>query len=142
MDGFRFDLMGLIDTTTMKQLTAELHTEVSPSILLYGEPWGAMESPLGDDMTLKGAQPGAGFTVLTTFSVKRLKGTAMGRAPDSLQTQTVRKKRCGQCTGSHPSGIWNVVVDQGQAGTQTLRTVKGGEVRVPGISMTVMYSSE
>lgn len=40
VDGFRFDLMGLIDTTTMKELAAELHAEVSPSILLYGEPWG------------------------------------------------------------------------------------------------------
>ena len=63
VDGFRFDLMGLIDTTTMKQLAAELHAEVSPSILLYGEPWGALDSPLGDDMTLKGTQRGAGFAV-------------------------------------------------------------------------------
>lgn len=74
VDGFRFDLMGLIDTTTMKELAAELHAEVSPSILLYGEPWGALESPLGDQMTLKGAQRKAGFAVFND----NLRGTIKG----------------------------------------------------------------
>ncbi|MEO8377357.1 MAG: type I pullulanase, partial [Candidatus Sumerlaeota bacterium] len=40
VDGFRFDLMGLIDKETMTQLRAEL-TKINPSILLYGEPWAA-----------------------------------------------------------------------------------------------------
>ncbi|WP_340014120.1 type I pullulanase [Paenibacillus sp. FSL K6-1318] len=78
VDGFRFDLMGLIDTTTMKQLAAELHAEVSPSILLYGEPWGALDSPLGHDMTLKGAQRGAGFAVFNDNFRGVIKGDSDG----------------------------------------------------------------
>jgi type I pullulanase len=74
VDGFRFDLMGLIDTTTMKELTAE----VSPSILLYGEPWGALESPLGDQMTLKGAQREAGFAVFNDNLRGAIKGDSDG----------------------------------------------------------------
>ncbi|MGC5774217.1 type I pullulanase [Paenibacillus pabuli] len=78
VDGFRFDLMGLIDTATMKELAAELHAEVSPSILLYGEPWGALESPLGDQMTLKGAQREAGFAVFNDNFRGTIKGDSDG----------------------------------------------------------------
>lgn len=78
VDGFRFDLMGLIDFTTMKQLASELHSEVSPSILLYGEPWGAMESPLGDEMTLKGTQRKAGFAVFNDNFRGVIKGDSDG----------------------------------------------------------------
>ncbi|MBR2564112.1 MAG: type I pullulanase [Paenibacillus sp.] len=78
IDGFRFDLMGLIDIDTMKELANELHSEVSSSILLYGEPWGAMESPLGDEMTLKGAQRGAGFAVFNDNFRGVIKGDSDG----------------------------------------------------------------
>ncbi|PZT55776.1 type I pullulanase [Paenibacillus silvae] len=78
VDGFRFDLMGLMDSTTMKQLTSELHTRVSPSILLYGEPWGALDSPLADEMTLKGTQRGAGFAVFNDNFRGVIKGDSDG----------------------------------------------------------------
>ncbi|MBB6022024.1 type I pullulanase [Paenibacillus sp. JGP012] len=78
VDGFRFDLMGLMDITTMKQLASELHTRVSPSILLYGEPWGALESPLADKMTLKGTQRGAGFAVFNDNFRGVIKGDSDG----------------------------------------------------------------
>ena len=38
--GFRFDLMGLIDTVTMKQAKEALY-EIDPDIYLYGEGWAA-----------------------------------------------------------------------------------------------------
>ncbi|AWB44472.1 type I pullulanase [Paenibacillus sp. CAA11] len=38
IDGFRFDLMGLLDVNTMNELRRRLD-EVDPSILLYGEGW-------------------------------------------------------------------------------------------------------
>lgn len=40
IDGFRFDLMGLIDLTTLQQAKAELRA-IYPSLLFYGEPWAA-----------------------------------------------------------------------------------------------------
>ena len=38
IDGFRFDLMGLIDTTTMKEVRAALN-KIDPSIIIVGEGW-------------------------------------------------------------------------------------------------------
>lgn len=38
IDGFRFDLMGLLDIETMNELRLELD-KISPSILIYGEGW-------------------------------------------------------------------------------------------------------
>ena len=45
IDGFRFDLMGIYDIETMKQIRAALDT-VDPSILMYGEGWTGGDSPL------------------------------------------------------------------------------------------------
>lgn len=38
LDGFRFDLMGLHDLETMRQIEAELHT-INPYAMIYGEGW-------------------------------------------------------------------------------------------------------
>lgn len=46
LGGFRFDLMGLHDLETMKQLNAEL-VKINPSITVYGEPWTGGTSTLG-----------------------------------------------------------------------------------------------
>ncbi|MCH5172468.1 MAG: type I pullulanase [Erysipelotrichales bacterium] len=39
LSGFRFDLMGLIDTTTMEQVYEQC-AEVYNHVMVYGEPWG------------------------------------------------------------------------------------------------------
>ncbi|WP_055428243.1 type I pullulanase [Bifidobacterium aesculapii] len=49
VDGFRFDLMGLLDQTTMKQVRAALD-EIDPGILVIGEGWD-MTDALGDQET-------------------------------------------------------------------------------------------
>ena len=41
IDGFRFDLMGIHDQETMRQIRAALD-EIDPTILTYGEGWAAM----------------------------------------------------------------------------------------------------
>jgi pullulanase len=45
IDGFRFDLMAIHDTTTMNEVAAELK-EINPSLFVYGEGWTAGDSPL------------------------------------------------------------------------------------------------
>jgi len=45
VDGFRFDLMGIHDITTMKAIAHALNA-VRPNLLLYGEGWTAAPSPL------------------------------------------------------------------------------------------------
>ena len=41
IDGFRFDLMGIHDQETMRQIRAALD-KIDPTILIYGEGWAAM----------------------------------------------------------------------------------------------------
>ena len=45
IDGYRFDLMALIDQETMRQAERELRA-INPGIILYGEPWTGGSSPL------------------------------------------------------------------------------------------------
>ncbi|HLK96482.1 MAG TPA: type I pullulanase, partial [Hymenobacter sp.] len=45
VDGFRFDLMGVLDLRTMRAVRVALD-EIDPSIFVYGEGWTAKESPL------------------------------------------------------------------------------------------------
>ena len=47
LGGFRFDLMGLHDITTMNKLTAECQ-KVNPDIVIYGEPWTGGSSTMPD----------------------------------------------------------------------------------------------
>jgi pullulanase len=47
IDGFRFDLMALIDQETMRQADRELR-KLHPGIILFGEPWTGGNSPLRD----------------------------------------------------------------------------------------------
>ncbi len=49
MDGFRVDLMGIHDITTMNEIANALH-EIDPSIFIYGEGWKAGDSPLADSL--------------------------------------------------------------------------------------------
>ncbi len=49
IDGFRFDLMGLHDTDTLNDIRTSLDEQLSDkTILLYGEPWIADESPMAE----------------------------------------------------------------------------------------------
>ena len=49
IDGFRFDLMGVHDITTMDLISKELH-KINPGILIYGEGWTAGQSTLPDSL--------------------------------------------------------------------------------------------
>ena len=49
VDGFRFDLMGVLDIETMNELSDRLH-EINPSIILYGEGWTGDASVLPEYM--------------------------------------------------------------------------------------------
>jgi pullulanase len=45
VDGFRFDLMGIFDTETIKIIRSELD-KTNPGLVLYGEGWAADQSPM------------------------------------------------------------------------------------------------
>jgi pullulanase len=48
-DGFRFDLMGIIDIETMNQVRKRLDL-IDPNIFIYGEGWIAAESPYPESL--------------------------------------------------------------------------------------------
>lgn len=75
IDGFRFDLMGLIDKQTMTELTKELKEEVDPSILIYGEPWTGGTSSLDSSLqNYKGTQKDRGYAVFNDNFRSAIKG--------------------------------------------------------------------
>lgn len=73
IDGFRFDLMALMDTITMYEIVEELRSEVNPTLLIYGEPWTGGDSPLADK-TVKGTQRGKGFAMFNDHFRQAIKG--------------------------------------------------------------------
>ena len=49
VDGFRFDLMGILDLETMKNIRTELD-KTNPGLFLYGEGWAADQSPMPEHL--------------------------------------------------------------------------------------------
>jgi pullulanase len=71
VDGFRFDLMGLIDLETMVSIVEELRA-IKPDIIIYGEPWTGGETPIIP--LSKGSQKGRGFSVFGDHFRDAVKG--------------------------------------------------------------------
>lgn len=71
VDGFRFDLLGLMDRATIELIVSELRA-LDPQLLLYGEPWAGGTTPL--EIAHKGAQRGRGWAVFNDHFRDALKG--------------------------------------------------------------------
>lgn len=84
VDGFRFDLMGLIDLETVKEIVRELRA-IDPNLLIYGEPWAGGSTPI--EITGKGAQRGNGWAVFNDHYRDALKGNVFdARATGFIQS--------------------------------------------------------
>jgi pullulanase len=84
VDGFRFDLMALIDQETIRQADRELRA-IHPGIILFGEPWTGGTSPL------------------TTKTDK----TALRQVPAGAFNDDFRNALKGQPDGNEPGWIQN-----------------------------------
>jgi len=84
VDGFRFDLMGLIDLETMKQVKTEL-AKAHPHILVYGEPWTGGATPLSP-ITDKQHVAGSGVGAFNDHFRDAIKGDRDGGAAGFIQT--------------------------------------------------------
>lgn len=65
IDGFRFDLAGLIDTETMNEVVASVHKK-HPDVLFYGEGW-----------SMNTAVTKSGYTLTTQDNIEQVSGFAM-----------------------------------------------------------------
>lgn len=72
VDGFRFDLLGLIDLETIHRAATELKS-IHPHILVYGEPWIGGLSPI--KITDKGSQRSKGFGVFNDTFRNAVRGS-------------------------------------------------------------------
>lgn len=95
VDGFRIDLLGLLDQETMLLLVDELRA-IDPHLLIYGEPWGGGTSPI--ELTTKGKQWGRGWAVFNDEFRDALKGNVFdARAMGFIQ--------CGNNINAVKTGI-------------------------------------
>ncbi|MBO8129902.1 MAG: type I pullulanase [Candidatus Marinimicrobia bacterium] len=82
IDGFRLDLMGLIDLETLKLAVKELK-KIRPDIFIYGEPWIVGETPIKP--TLKGDQKSTGIAVFNDNFRDAIKGPWYNTEPGYIQ---------------------------------------------------------
>ena len=75
-DGYRFDLMGLIDIDTCRAVVHSLR-QINPNIFVYGEPWTGGLTPI--QPTYKGAQRGVGFSVFNDDFRDAIKGAVFNK---------------------------------------------------------------
>ena len=67
IDGFRFDLVGLIDTVTINEIIAEVHKE-HPNVIFYGEGWTMTTLVTKDGYTMTTQQNSAQTPEFAFFS--------------------------------------------------------------------------
>ena len=86
IDGFRFDLMALIDSETTDKIVSELRRN-DENVIIYGEPWMADESPLPKNRrTTFGSQKGKDYALFNPFFRNAIKGDN-----DDISTGFVQK---------------------------------------------------
>ncbi|MFR9275231.1 type I pullulanase [Finegoldia magna] len=74
IDGFRFDLMALIDSETTDKIVSEIRKN-DENVIIYGEPWMADESPLQKNKrTTFGSQKGKDYAFFNPFFRNAIKG--------------------------------------------------------------------
>ncbi|WP_300409913.1 type I pullulanase [Lagierella sp.] len=93
VDGFRFDLMALMDRETVDLIVKELRN-LNPNILIYGEPWMAWSTTLPiNSQTLPGSQKGRGFSIFNSDFRDAIKGDNDGDGKGYIQGEYSLKKR-------------------------------------------------
>ncbi len=93
IDGFRFDLMALMDRETVDRIIDELR-KINPNILIYGEPWMAWSTTLPiNSQTLPGSQKGRGFSIFNSDFRDAIKGDNDGDGKGYIQGEYGLKKR-------------------------------------------------
>ena len=113
VDGFRFDLMGLHDMVTMKEIVRTLR-QINPDIFIYGEPWTAGDTPINP--TVKGTQRGKGFAVFNDHFRDAMKGPWYNLDPGYLQKgingENIKKGIIGSISdfADSPQEVINYVV--------------------------------
>jgi len=84
VDGFRIDLMALLDRETLVEAEAELR-ELRPDLLLYGEPWAAGPTAMDGVAMDKAALSGTGWGAFNDEYRNAVKGSSDANEPGFIQ---------------------------------------------------------
>lgn len=85
IDGFRFDLMALMDVETAK-LIVETVRSINPNAIIYGEPWTGGATPLSwEKQVLKGQQHALEIALFNDDYRNALKGDSDGKDHGFIQ---------------------------------------------------------
>jgi len=113
VDGFRFDLMALIDKETIK-LAREALLKVDPEIILYGEPWMGGLSTLPESMRIyKGVQCNQGYALFNDDFRDAIKGVNDGTGKGYIHGNLDMKHRI------HTGIVGSIPYDQNYIGFTT-----------------------
>lgn len=93
IDGFRFDLIGLMDSDTIMLIVEELRA-IDPNILIYGEPWAGGSTPIM--LSNKGIQRGQRWAVFNDHFRDAMKGNVF----NARETGYIQ-------SGAHMAGVRN-----------------------------------
>lgn len=128
MDGFRFDLMALLDTQLMERIRAALDREYGKGEkILFGEPWSAHSSPMH-----RGAKP-AGKRALPTLDENT--GAFCDATRDLVKGHILHAERPGFVNGGSARLSSLSMAVTGWAGAQ------GGRFAARSASQTINYLS-
>lgn len=109
VDGFRFDLLGLMDRMTMYSLVKELR-KIDPNVVLYGEPWVGGHSVLPHNKRVyKGTQRNRGFSLFNDDYRNAIKGDNDGSDKGYIQGNTDQMEKVKE-------GISGTLFDNGKFG--------------------------
>lgn len=100
INGFRFDLMGLQERSTMEEIYNEL-VKIDPSVMVYGEPWTGGTSVVVDGVSSSGSVGEAGFAVFDDDFRDAIKGGEfggfqMGQVQESNNDEYIVDGLCGR----------------------------------------------
>lgn len=83
VDGFRFDLMGLVDLETMVAVREAVEA-IDPTVIVYGEPWTAAATGLAQPLW-KDRLRGSGIGAFNDHFRDAVKGSTRGEGPGFVQ---------------------------------------------------------
>ena len=126
MDGFRFDLVGLLDTDTINEIVEEVHKahlalrlSTSEDVKKYAK---SVEG-LGDNIVginIKGGQ----------------------KDESAKEMYLLFNANTDKAKVTIPEGKWKVCINGQKAGVETIETIKGGEYTMDGISALVLVKQD
>lgn len=118
IDGFRFDLMALIDIDTMKEVEKQARI-INPSVIIYGEPWTGGPSSLPLSLQLnKGSQKGMHISVFNDSIRNAIKGDNDGNQLGFVnggegQVTEIKKGIVGAC--GYSNELYGFTKEPGEA---------------------------